>query len=617
MSTETSKSLFEFFARAYRDTNERVAFNYPSWITQLKSNAPAARVAHVCLQSALASMMARPGWGGRIAGLDFDEEVTPVHYLKALEAVRKMNPSGADEVMAPILSGLREYLGFTGDIKGTDRIDGVDGGSGVLHGLATEAAGRNAAAVTPVDVVNYMLDLSQSAQVHTYALDGLGLLYGLDEQHRRAWSVGDEFQSEQAIVWPNSLEKTLEEAWMWFKAPEFSNRAFLEIETLVAAEKKPAAALLVNAARQDLPFYPADTKEDDLPTNAGLLNRCLTAGYQKVVVLVSNHYLTAGRGRAELILRHCLQHGLRRVIQLPMGVLGLRSQAHSILVFEPGANVDAVAFENLMDEALTTTAAKGFGLPRRARQFDRGNAVRSSQIHSASVQTLLNRRPGSGKARKILSFEVGQFSPLDAIAPVRERYEFMRLGSFMDVFRSHHVVETGDEKRSHYSEIGAGNISADGWVSLGKMKDCPTDSLERRQAQILRNGDLIMCFRGSPDSYAKVGIYRHQTGVQAVPNQSFVIIRRKQDAPDNAPSPELVLWWLQSQYGQNYLQQKAIAPDVIRVAPRDIDALDVPCGPPALIEEEEKRLFRAQQASQRINELRTEVAALLEKAWQQ
>jgi hypothetical protein len=96
-----------------------------------------------------------------------------------------------------------------------------------------------------------------------------------------------------------------------------------------------------------------------------------------------------------------------------------------------------------------------------------------------------------------------------------------------------------------------------------------------------------------------------------------VIIRRKQDVPDNAPSPELVLWWLQSQYGQNYLQQKAIAPDVMRVSPRDIDALDVPCGPPALIEEEEKKILRAQQASQRINELRTEVAALLEKAWQQ
>jgi hypothetical protein len=33
--------------------------------------------------------------------------------------------------------------------------------------------------------------------------------------------------------------------------------------------------------------------------------------------------------------------------------------------------------------------------------------------------------------------------------------------------------------------------------------------------------------------------------------------------------------------------------------------------------EEEMKILRAQQASQRINELRTEVAALLEKAWQQ
>jgi len=616
MNFETSKALYEFCARAYRDTTRHVAFSYPSWITNHKTDSQAARVAHICLQSALVTMMRCPGTGGRMNGLVLDEEMTAANYVNALAVVRKMDPSHTDEVMVPVLSGLSDYLRFDSDIQGVCGAEVSNGGANTLHGLATEASERNASAVTPVDVVNYMISLSQSTKVHAYALDGLGLLYGLD-RNSRAWAVGDEFQTADSLVWPAPLEKTLEEARIWFKAPEFANRAFLEIETYVMAEKMPATALLVNAARQELPFYPNEMKEDDLSTNAGLLNRCLKAGYQKVVVLVSNHYLTAGRGRADKILRHCLQHGLRRVIQLPMGLLGLRSQAHSILVFEQGANVDAVEFENLMDDTLTTTAVKGFGLPRRARQFVLGKSERRPQMHTTSVQTLLNSPPGKGKARKILSFEVGQFSPLDALAPMRERYKFMRLGSFMDVFRSHHVVETGDEHRSQYSEIGATNISADGWVSIGKMKDCPKDSLERRQAQILREGDLIICFRGSPDSYGKVGIYRHQPGIQAVPNQSFVIIRLKENPPDNAPRPELVLWWLQSQYGQNYLQQKAIAPDVMRVAPRDIDALDVPCGPAALIEKEEKKLVLAQQASRKINELRSEVAVLLEQAWQQ
>jgi hypothetical protein len=54
----------------------------------------------------------------------------------------------------------------------------------------------------------------------------------------------------------------------------------------------------------------------------------------------------------------------------------------------------------------------------------------------------------------------------------------------------------------------------------------------------------------------------------------------------------------------------------MRLAPRDINALEVPCGPAALLDKEIKRLMRAELASQKINELRTEVAALLEKAWQ-
>jgi len=53
----------------------------------------------------------------------------------------------------------------------------------------------------------------------------------------------------------------------------------------------------------------------------------------------------------------------------------------------------------------------------------------------------------------------------------------------------------------------------------------------------------------------------------------------------------------------------------MRVVPRGVYELEVPCGSAALLNEEIKRLMRAEVASQKINELRTEVASLLAQAW--
>jgi hypothetical protein len=639
MTADTSKELYKFCARAYRATTTREAFSYPDWMASLKRDVEAARVAHVCLQSAALLMMKNPGIDGRCDGLTFGNGVLPAEFLATLVVVQKLNGAGPFDALGPAFGDLAEYLRFEGGFDSLAHWTSGLGETSPLHALATEAAGRNAAAVTPVEVVKFMMQQAQVPQVHAYALDGLGLLYGVSG-FKSAWAVGNEFRTGADYVCPAQLVRTLEDSRVWFNAAEFANRVFLDLEQIVRTPNQmpddlltkfmdlgqvgkrmhhTPSALLVNAARQELPFYPEARGEDDedLSPDAGLLNPCLRAGYERVVVLVSNHYLTAGRGRAEKILRHCLQHGLLKVIQLPMGLLGLRSQAHSLLVFGNEPNHDQVEFVDLMDDELTVSPAKGFGQPRRARQLEFGSAVRPAQKNLVSVQTLLEKKQGQGraKARKLLSFEVGQFSQVDALAAVRGRYEFMRLGVFMEVFRSHHIAETGEVERTHYCEIGANNISAEGWISLGKLKDCPVESLERRQAQVLKDEDLIVCFRGSPDSYGKVGIYRHQPGVQAMPNQSFVILRRKADAPENAPSPAVVMWWLRSQYGQSYLQQKAIAPDVMRVAPRDIDALEVPCGPAALLDEEIKRLMRAEIASQKINELRTEVASLLAQAW--
>lgn len=617
MTTDTGKQYFEFCDQAYEDLPGRKAFALPDWINNLRAEKETARAAHVCLQAAALAMIKNPGASGRLTGLSLDDEMTPATYVTSLAVVRQMNAQDRHDPLGQALFSLCEHLRFAGDLSHLPRWHDGSDEPNPLHALATEAATRDAAAVTPVDVARFMFQLAGAERAHAYALDGLGLLYGAEDASS-VWAVGQELGTGKGYEPPAMLENIYEESRVVIQAPEFANRSFLELEQLARDPASQADALLVNAARWAIPFYPPAHEDDPVDSDAGALNHCLTAGYKRVVVVLSNHSLTAGRGRAAKILQHCLQHGLEQVIQLPMGVLGVRSQAHSILVFGNTANTDEVEFVKLSEQLNTSNATKGFGQPRRARRLLVSADIPAEQRFSESVRSLLERNNGKGSARgkKLLSFEAGQFAKDDAFEPLRNRYEFMRLGSFMDVFRSHHILENGDTDRSAYNEIGAVNITAEGSIVLGRLKDCPTESLKQRRAQVLLDEDLIVCFRGAPDSFGKVGIYRHKQGSTAIPNQSFVIIRRKGDAPANAPSAVHVLWWLKSAYAQRYLQMKAIAPDVMRITPRDIDAIEVPCGPQGPIEAEIQRLERVEQAIQKMNELREEVATLLNQAWQ-
>jgi hypothetical protein len=617
MNTDSYKSLYDFCERAYVETPERRAFNVPEWIDGLKSDRLQARKTHLSLQAILVSILNRGGEVDRHLDLENSNGRAEVGFLDSCTNLRAIaaEEENADLLM-PVMAQLAQYLRFTGGLEAVRQYAYMLPAVDPLHRLATEAAGRNAAGITPVDIVDFMIGLSGKSQVDAYALDGIGILYG-GAPGKTVKLVGDEFKNSEVFKLPEVLATVFDESKVWFRPAEFTNRACIELENLFFGTGQRSDALLVNAARLDLPFYPTASEEDEeLDASAGLLNKCLTAGYSKVVVLVSNHYLTAGRGRAKRILDHCLKFGLQQVIQLPMGVMGVRSQSHSILVFENSPNKASVEFIDLSDEKNTRTATKGFGLPRRAKELKIDAGEISGTGHSVEIAALLDRGLIKGKARKIVSFEVGQFVQDDPLLPLRGAYEFMRLQEFMEVFRSHHIVETGDAQRTQYYEIGANEITDEGWIKLGKLNDRPLESLQRRKAQILRKNDLILCFRGSPDSYGKVAIYQASTVPVAVPNQSFVILRHKPDAPVNAPSARLVLWWLKSGYAQEYLRQKAISPDVMRVAPRDVAALEVPCGPQALIDLESEKIDRAEEAAIKIQEMQTTIADLRQKAWQ-
>jgi hypothetical protein len=600
MDKDKPYGLFYYCEQAYTDTKSHLALKYPEWIQSLKAGKESAKTAHLCLQAAVLSLLNR----SHAAQRSIQGDVPPIDLLQKLEL-------DCDPLTRQVLAGLRETLRLNGRLDELNR-DAFDGTEvEPIHALSTQAAAQSAAAVTPAEVVKFMVGLTQADRLHAYALDGLGLIYGA-APNPPVHVVGDEFRSGRRRVMPALIEEAFTNCHIWFKPAQFANRAFLELEKFTQSPTPHADSLLVNAAQMEFPFYPKGKEDQDMSEQAGALNPCLSAGYTRVVVLVSNHYLTAGRGRAENILRYCIQHGLEQIIQLPLGVLGLRSQAHSIMVFCPGKVHQRLDLTDLSDKAHRRTARKGFGRPRRA--FELTAEISSPRAHrfSVSVVSLLER---SDRSRRMVSFEVGQFSQEDPLQELREKYEFSRLNKFVDVFRSHHIVETGDQRRARYAEIGASNITPEGEVTLGEEKDCAADALDRRKAQILQDGDIILCFRGAPDSFAKVGLYRHKKGIVAIPNQSFVVIRCKTDVQGAAPVPALILWWLKSTYAQSYLQQKSIVPDVMRVAPRDIAAIEMPCGPPHLIARELETLELVEKIMQKVSEYKDELARLSQSSW--
>jgi hypothetical protein len=298
-----------------------------------------------------------------------------------------------------------------------------------------------------------------------------------------------------------------------------------------------------------------------------------------------------------------------------MGVLGFRSQQHSILIFEKHSSKTEIKFIDYSDTQNIKVAEKGFGLPRRAFSLKVGSPDAIQRTAVVPVSELDNYGKTFGKRKKLLSFEAGQFSEVDALAKLRNKCTFIRIHQFMDVFRSHHIEENTEPYRSEFTEIGASSISEFGWITGGRSRTCPTSSLDRRQAQVLRDKDIVLCFRGSPDSFGKVGLYRSKKGEIAIPNQSFVILRQKRDCHQNALSPELLIWWLNSNVAQNYLKLKSISPDVMRISPRDIEEMEVPISPDGFLDAETSKVEVVIEALKKISILSAQCVSLQATAW--
>ena len=616
MKKNIAKHYFELCEHSYKETEQRRAFEYPEWISSIKNDKTTAQETFVAMQSAILMLAHRKGHVlDDYPTMGLCKEMPLAEFFGLW--VTLIDAGGEIESFSPLQSAcenLESYAKYVQsnfiEIETTEKYSCRS-----MHELVTEAHQREAACVTPIDVANFLLlQAGKTEKVDVYAVDGLGLLYSVREK-LSASIVGEDFGRGGVRIWPTSLRTINKDSKTWFRNHEFANKQFLDLEWKFGEYTSQGDVLLVNAAKADMPFLNADEENDQ---QAGSLNSCLTAGYKKVVVLVSNHYLTAGRGLAEQILNFCLKHGLKKVVQLPMGILGFKSQQHSVFVFEQGSNTESVEFIDLSSEENTRAAPKGFGVPRRAKVLKSNGDEYwgpSYQSTSATVEVKNLRKSSRNGSKKLLSFEVGQFLKTDPLAELRNTYTFMRLQEFMDVFRSHHIEETGEDGRVEYVEVGASCISELGWIGEGRKRECAATALNKRKAQILKDKDIVLCFRGAPDSFGKTGFYRKLGNEIAIPNQSFVILRAKEDGIANAPTPELVMWWIRSVFAQEYLKQKSISPDVVRVAPKDIASMEIPYGPDHLIGAELKKIQEMNETLIKVHELKQEIGKLERGAW--
>jgi len=600
---------FRAIEKAHSESAQFRALSYPKWVSAAKTakQREVLKELLLSLETAVLELASRDESYQRRLGKDVKAQ-TLEERIKRLENAVEQDGTGKDvDPLYDAIQGVKEIIK-----RGVDKTEREKSNKESLHLLASQANKKSGQEVTPVDVVEVMVSLTQSNQVHCYEKNGLGLIYGTNGK-TRATMVGNEFNKINEAKRKN---KEVTEAKLLLEYESVVEEMYARLEHYCEPEKLTSQTLLINASREGMPFGQkvehADLNEE------GSMNQCLEAGYERVVVLVTNDYLTAGKGKAEEILKYCMSKGLKEVIQLPKGLLGMRTQAHSILVFEKRQGGGQVLFKDWSSNKLVQPATKGFGVARRAvmmRTNWKELVAQHGVEYEVDIQKHLSQLNKSRPQRKLVSFEVGQFSSLDAFEALRSEYEFQRVSQLMNVFRSHHIEETGSKNRVKFNEVGAQNITDYGQIEITSPEQtCPVESFERRKAQVLKDGDLVLCFRGSSETFGKVGIYKSVKGQIAIPNQSFVILRPKEEQ-DQKMLQRMMWWWLRSDMAQNYLRQAAITQNVVRISPKKIAEMEIPIGPTEKLQKEFERCEKAIHISEEIDRLRNEMLALRSGAW--
>ena len=469
--------------------------------------------------------------------------------------------------------------------------------SSMINEIACQGFERSGSEFTPQDVARFMGRLAgiEDECVDVYCDYGVGLYLGNCINHaNRIRLVGDEVCSNvnnPQHIFPKGLKNVYQSAKYIFDREAVFEKMLTELEWATRDENnKKSKSLIVNAAEYQLPFYERLELEQNTYDS---LDHLLNAGYKKIIVLVQNTYLTGGRGIAssQKIFKYCISKGLTGVIQLPMGVIGASHEAYSILEFEPGNQQGKVDFRimNHGDEKdpsrLCQKAKRGFGLPLRKVELNLHNITRDGQMPQASrkivsVSDVLNQgAPIRGRSKRhlqLVSFEANRFIDRMDFQELLPKFQFGVLSDLVEIYRVQHMQQARPEEGIEYIELGGVNIGKLGNIEGGDKKYIYESSEDRLNKASLKKGDLFLCIRGS---IGIVGIMVENPKIITAPNQSFVKLTFKKKANTEGITPELLFWWLNSNFCKKYLSSRAVSVGVPRLSIQDVLELQIPIGP--------------------------------------
>lgn len=430
---------------------------------------------------------------------------------------------------------------------------------------------RDGRIYTPYDVTFAMWELAgRPNNVAVYSESGMGIRLGLEYLPVKV-SV--------ELVGPGTLndislpiirecnENLLDQALQAMELPRARDRNGL------------AEVLFVNAASIPNPF-----SSDDANANKGYFptrNHVLSAGYKRVLVLVSNSMLSGGirEFNYNLVFKYCVEQGLCLVEELK-DVVSRRAGKCSILVFEPHRAAQDVTFGCL--DLPTDEVASRFGAVRRNEGYAHIKDLSVYQQNRLASDLYIEQKDRIKQDnQKRKSFEPGKL--IAARNKPSSRFVYQNLSDICDVYRVQYVEidSVESDESAGYTEIGAASINKFGIISSDlEKKYFASESKQTAQENKLEKGDILLCVKGS---IGKVALVSDEPETWQLPNQSFVRLRFKRDPRNDGVTPELLFWWMRSKWAQEALSKMAVAGGVPRIPIKDIHGFQIPVGPANLL----------------------------------
>lgn len=494
----------------------------------------------------------------------------------------------------------------------------------LMYEVICQGFDRDGAEFTPLDVAELMARLGNIKEnsVDVYADHGIGIYLSIKyKKNTKVNLVGDEDNNQhQNKKFSERLDFAYKLAEAAIDRNSLLERMLVEMEWALNYDYERSTTLLINAAKQELPFFRSEYNSGI----TGSLNHLFDRGYKKVIALVSNNYLNGGRGliNSETIFKYCVQKGLKIVIQLPMGSIGAAHEAYSILIFEPEIKTVEIDFRVMNfgppDEPskLFQPAERGFGKPMRKVALILNNITNNGlmpQVERSilSLDDVFQRDSAQfrkiRKNFKLISFEANRFIDTKLPPHILNNFEFEKLSKLVRIYRVQHMQQSTHYNGIRYLEIGGNAIDQFGNLDYKYLTEKYIDSVSssRLEKASLKKGNIIFCIRGS---VGKVALINENLNCTIAPNQSFAIMEIKLEK--TLIQPELLFWWLNSKVVQDYIKSNVVSAGVPRLSIFDVYDIPIPVGPSHKLEEELKKYYEWFEESLKFKKLRDRVEEL-------